>query len=228
MTIKFSDFDYDARDGDYVLVVDNDTLAKLTDRDVNQASGLFGGGEIGTVRISRDGEASLENNLSDVAGEGGAVGPTDQAGYRWRIPVREDDSDPKVTKILEARKRLQGDYEDTDSEGDYGFRILARYAALLGRRYEIDQLQCYNDFASVWTITPAYREKNATIQEYKEIFEGNVFNIDVELKSPIAGKEFSESVGGCIGKTQAVEVARELATDAVSGIQKQVQEARNG
>lgn len=228
MTITFADFEY-GDNGQHTLELNADLLGELTGQDADKLSGLLGGGTIGTVKIGRDEYASLEDDLGDGAGDGEAVGPTREAERKWRIPAVEDSSDPNVEKILAARTRLQDRYEDTDDYGQYGYKVLQRYARLLGCRYELDQLQSSNDFASVYTITPADREKNSTVEEYKEIFEGNVFYVDVEVHSPIRGGEpFSTSISGCIGEAYTLELAGEVLVGLVDAIRQQVREMRNG
>lgn len=220
MALTFLDLDYD--ESGHALRLDCQTLAELTGRTVDQLSGLFGGGIIGTLKIHPDEDASLKNNLADEANSGEAVGPTWDSERKWVIPARHDSSDPNLTKILEARDTLKSNGEDTDDDGEYGFRVLELYARLLGYRWEIDQLQNYRDFADVYTITPKDREKNSTVWEFKEIFEGNVFVVDVELTSPINGEVFSESVAGNIGEEYAIEAAAELAMSVIDSIREHV------
>jgi hypothetical protein len=224
MALTLSDLDYDEKG--HAKRLDCETLAQLTGESVDRLSGLFGGGIVGTLKIRVDEDASLKDYLSDGANVGEAVGPTERAKRRWDIPERHDDTDPNVAKILEAYERLLDEKRDPDHEGEFGFQLLERYARLLGYRWEIDELENYRDFASVYTITPIGSEKNGTIWEYKEIFEGNVFIVDVELTSPIDGEMFSESVGGVIGEEYALEMATELARNVVNQIRQHVRESK--
>jgi hypothetical protein len=224
MALTILDLDYD--ESGHALRLDCETLAKLTGETVDRLSGLFGGGIVGELKIRVDEDASLKNYLSDGANVGEAVGPTvyTERENRYDILKRQDSDDPNVAKILDAREKL-ADYHDTDDEGEFGFRVLERYARLFGYRWEIDQLQNYRNFASVYTITPKDREKNGTIWEYKEIFGGNVFTVDVELTSPIDGTVFSDSVSGVIGEEYALEMATELARNVVNQIRQHVRES---
>jgi hypothetical protein len=227
MALTISDLDYD--ESGHALRLDCKTLAQLTGESVDRLSGLFGGGILGTLKISVDEDASLYNLLSECANQGEAVGPTKRADEEgWTIPHRRDDDDPNVMKILEAYERLLDDKRDPDDEGELGFRVLKEYARLLGYVWETDELQCDRRSASVYTITPIGSEKNGTVWEYKEIFEGNVFDVDIELTSPIGGEVFSDSEGGVIGEEYALEAATQLARKVVNQIRQHVRESNKG
>lgn len=222
MTLTSFDFDFDDSG---TLELDCETLAELTERTHGEISGLFGGGVIGKVTINRDGSMGLDDLLGGAcAGE--AVGPTRYTERsNWHIPASIDSRDPNVQKILDARERLF-DRHDPDDYGTYGFRVLQRFAKMLGYKWDLAQLENFHrDCVGVYTITPKGQEKNSSIEDYRTIFQGDVFDVEVELISPIGGEVFRESMGMCVGEDWALEMAGELANDALWTIRQQVREA---